>query len=75
MDEAVQIAQKLRTAYGPKLKDFKDALEKGVSLVWTCASLVANQLRCNTICVLGSAWTASECASPPLRFVFAADHP
>jgi len=26
VDEAVQIAQKLRTAYGPKLKDFKDAL-------------------------------------------------
>lgn len=31
VDEAVKIAQNLRTAYGPKLKDFKDALEKGVS--------------------------------------------
>ncbi|KAF5835536.1 SHMT-domain-containing protein [Dunaliella salina] len=26
VDEAVKIAQKLKTAYGPKLKDFKDAL-------------------------------------------------
>lgn len=30
VDEAVKIAQKYRTAFGPKLKDFKDHLSKQV---------------------------------------------
>jgi len=51
VDEAVKIAQSLKTAYGPKLKDFKDALEKGVSCNLRCCSCdckkVSIFLRCS----------------------------
>jgi len=36
VDEAVKIAQNLRTAYGPKLKDFKDALATQVRTCFCC---------------------------------------
>ena len=32
VDEAVKIAQSLKTKFGPKLKDFKDALATQVGL-------------------------------------------